>query len=114
MIYECNSCQARFHDIAQNRSQQRDGICPSCGAEDITDIREELLERIRVLSGREAKDMLHYLSGLYDQRPEFWVALEAFLRIHKPVVDLSECKTGTEAKQKLAQVVLEEVSCSAE
>ena len=105
MIYECNSCQSRFHDIAQNRSQQRDGICPSCGAEDITDWRDALSERICELSGRDAKDMLAFVSGRLDTNPKFWEAVDIFLLDRTPVIDLSEC-TGTEAGQKLAQAVL--------
>ena len=35
MRYECNACNSRFHDTDQNRSQQRNGECPSCGYEDI-------------------------------------------------------------------------------
>lgn len=44
MKWYCYHCEAKFTDLAQNRSQQDDEICPYCGGDhllDLEDAREE-------------------------------------------------------------------------
>ena len=43
MQYECISCQSKFHDTDQTNQEQRNGLCPSCGGEDLK-VVESLLE----------------------------------------------------------------------
>ena len=39
MIYQCLACDSTFHETDQTRSEQRDGLCPSCGNEDLKEVK---------------------------------------------------------------------------
>lgn len=43
MQYQCIDCESKFHDTDQTNQEQRNGLCPSCGSEDLKVI-EVLLE----------------------------------------------------------------------
>jgi len=43
MTYECIECGSKFHDTDQTNQEQRNGLCPSCGSEDLK-VVEALLE----------------------------------------------------------------------
>lgn len=53
MIYECQVCFGKFGSTDQTRSQQRDGICPSCGYEDI--VAPQVIDLSHCGTGAEAK-----------------------------------------------------------
>ena len=38
-ILECLACDSTFHETDQTRSEQRDGLCPSCGYEDLKEVK---------------------------------------------------------------------------
>ena len=38
-ILECLACGSTFHETDQTRSEQRDGLCPSCGYEDLKEVK---------------------------------------------------------------------------
>ena len=39
MIYQCLACDSTFHETDQTRSEQRDGLCPSCANEDLKEVK---------------------------------------------------------------------------
>ena len=39
MIYQCLACDSTFHETDQTRSEQRNGLCPSCGYEDLKEVK---------------------------------------------------------------------------
>jgi len=47
MRYQCQVCDARFHDVDQDYRQRLEGVCPVCGHADIRDIAPKVC---RVLS----------------------------------------------------------------
>ena len=42
MRYLCGVCGTRFHDVEQSKSEERDGLCPSCGHKDIREIESKV------------------------------------------------------------------------
>ena len=64
MIYQCLACDSAFHETDQTRSEQRDGLCPSCGDEDLKEVKPlEVdafgidLETLAVAVGRYGYDL---------------------------------------------------------
>jgi DNA-directed RNA polymerase subunit RPC12/RpoP len=56
MNFICLDCNHHFHSTDQNRSQQRDGQCPTCGSENIKE--EGMKEKPPVLSDEDVRQWL--------------------------------------------------------
>jgi len=54
-VLMCPACEARFHDTAQSKQEQDEGICPGCGYEGVGLVKEGLipLSREGGQNGRE-------------------------------------------------------------